>query len=342
MFKTKTICQRLSYAILSFSIMATSCNKGPQAKTKNDEKTSYIKPGGSASEGADVFIQGKALAFTSLAGYEKFANDETDRTIIKGLADGSSDFTSIEEKTFEGQDTEYDGFLGQLLNEDHIVAIANFLVKVDIENERTLAIDKNATDAYATLVNNDLKAPGLYIFSTEEDVIEVFEGVERGELNPINYRDWLDGAMARKCPGAARHDRKFIEQWSEIKRESCEGSPADIFGQDDKTVYQKAGIYFSLQSKIKSRWRCYYGNWAGPLYEADLKLKGYCKFKKRCGAEQVRTRDDRHRGKELNWRPYEGSRSLSHYWFDVDFAIKHTWETAYHPSINDYLIQCNY
>lgn len=338
----KTNCLRLFYSLTLLSIIA-SCNKGPQAKPEEEqEQTMFVKTGGAAAEGADVFIQGKALAFTSLAVYERFANDETDRTIVKGLADGSTEFTSIEEKTYEQDDSEYDGFLGQLLNEDHIVAIANFLVKVDIENERTLAIDKNAPNAYSTLVNNDLTAAGLYIFNTEEDVIEVFEGVERGELNPTNYRDWLNGETARRCPGAARHDRKFIEQWSEIKRQSCKNSPADFFGQDDKTVYQKAGIYFSLQSKIKSRWRCYYGNWAGPLYTADLKLKGTCKFKKRCGGEQFRNRDDSHRGKELNWRPYEGSRSLSHYWLDVDFAIKHTWETTYHPSINDYLIRSNY
>lgn len=340
MFKTN--CLRLTYALTFLLIIVSSCNKGPQAKTEDQEQSMAVKPGGLAGEGADVFIQGKALAFTSLAGYEKFANDETDRTIVKSLADGSTEFTSIEEKTYEQDDSEYDGFLGQLLNEDHIVAIANFLVKVDIENERTLAIDKNAPNAYSTLVNNDLTAAGLYIFNTEEDVIEVFEGIERGELNPTNYRDWINGETARRCPGADRHDVKNIEQWSELKRNSCKNSFVDFFGQDDKTVYQKAGIYFSLQSKIKSRWRCYYGNWAGPLYEADLKLKGTCKFRKRCDGEQFRTRDDRTRGKELSWRPYEGSRSLSHYWFDVEFAIKHTWETTYHPSINDYLIKDNY
>jgi hypothetical protein len=317
-----------------------SCKKGPQAKS--EEKASYVKPGGAASEtGGDVFIEGKALTFTSLAGYEKYANLETDRTILKGLADGSAEFTSIEEKLVEGQNSEYEGFLAELLNEDHIVTIANFLVKVDLENERTLAIDKNLPNAYSTLVNNDLSAAGLYIFNTEEDAIEVFEMVQRGELDPGNYRAYLDGQTARRCPGADRHDVKNIEQWDEIKIESCPASPYDIYGMDNKTVYQKAGIYFSLQSKIKSRWRCYYGNWEGTLYKASLNIKGEARFRKRCDGEQTRKRDDYHTGKELNWRPYEGSRSLSHYWFDVEFRIKHEKEANYHVSQKDYLIRSN-
>lgn len=318
-------------------IGVASCKKGPQAKEEiiNAEKTGKAN----ARIGGDVIVEGRALKFSSLAVYEQFANDEIDRSIIKGLADGSTDFTSIEERTGEAMNSDYDGFLGQLLNEDHIVALANFLVKVDLENERTLAIDKNAPNAYSILVNNDLTAAGLYIFTTDEDALEVFEKVELGELNPTNYRAWLDGENARRCRGADRHKVDYIETWSQLERNSCKNSYVDFFGQDDKVVYQKAGIYFSLQSKIKSRWRCYYGNWAGPLYEADLTLVGSCRFRKRCDGEQTRSRKDATRGKELSWRPYEGSRSLSHYYLSVNFSIKHTWETSYHPDVHDYTIR---
>ena len=108
---------------------------------------------------------------------------------------------------------------------------------------------------------------------------------------------------------------------------------------DNKVVYQKAIFYFSLQSKIRSVWRCTYGgSWtAVPIYLfVDLKLAGTVKYRKRCESE-VNNDAEIYEGYFgggngiLDWRPYSGGRSLSHYDFNVDFGIREAQDRNSNP-----------
>lgn len=104
-------------------------------------------------------------------------------------------------------------------------------------------------------------------------------------------------------------------------------------------VYQKFIVYFSLQSKIRSVWRCTFGgSWTGAeiFFYVDLKLDGTAKYRKRCGAEvNLSEALDEHyiSGGDgiLNWRPYSSGRSLSHYDFNVDFAIRPAQDRTANP-----------
>jgi hypothetical protein len=347
MKKNSATIQWLVIPVMLVLLSLASCQKNPGAKTTDEatELTSTGKPGMTAGEGVDVLVDGNMLRFTSLTAYDKFAGNEVDRTILKNFADGSEAFKSLQEKKFGIQDELYDLFLDQVLNEDHIVAIGSFLVKLDLENERGFAIDRSTPGAYASLVNNDVSANAIFVFNTEDDGTDVLEKVEAGELDHTNYRAYLDsegGEASRRCVNCSRDLKKNIEQWDEIAAKSCDKSPLDIYGMDNKVVYQKAIFYFSLQSKIKSLKRCYYGNWIVPVVTKDLHLEGTARFRKRCGDEQTRKMNDYTSGGELNWRPYDGSRSLSHFHFSVKFGIKHDWETNYHNSTQDYTIRCRY
>lgn len=338
---------KIKWLIIPMVLMVlgvASCQKQPAAKTA-EEKLSVRSGGAAAEESAEVFVEGNKLRFTSLVAYEKYASNEVDRSILKNYADGSEAFRSLQEKKYGIQDGLYDPFLDQILNEDHIVSIGTFLVKLDLESGKGLAINRDAAGAYTTLVNNDASAAGVYVFNTDDDGTEVLEKVEAGELDVTNYRAYLDaqdGEAERRCTNCSRDLKKHIEEWDQISAKSCDKSPIDIYGMDNKVVYQKFIFYFSLQSKIKSLKRCYYGNWIVPVVAKDLKLEGVARFRKRCGGEQFRSMNDLTNGGELNWRPYDGSRSLSHFYFNVKFAIKHDWETNYHNSINDYTIRCRY
>jgi hypothetical protein len=109
---------------------------------------------------------------------------------------------------------------------------------------------------------------------------------------------------------------------------------------DNKVVYQKFIFYFSLQSKIRSVWRCTFGgSWTfAPIYSiVDLRLTGTVKYRKRCGTEVNKSTDLTSAyfsgGNEvLNWRPYQSSRSLSHYDFNVDFGIRPAVDRTINPS----------
>src|SRR5262245_21298774 len=141
--------KRLVAPMILLLLVVASCQKQPvKTEEKTDGQTSAVKTGVAAAEGADVFVDGNKLRFNSLASYEKYASNESDRTILKNFADGSEGFKSLQERKFGIQDELYDLFLDQILNEDHIVSIGSFLVKLDLENDRGLATDRNAPNAY--------------------------------------------------------------------------------------------------------------------------------------------------------------------------------------------------
>ena len=72
-----------------------------------------------------------------------------------------------------------------------------------------------------------------------------------------------------------------------------------------------------------------------PTHNGILKLTGTARFIKvnACKSEVNLNQTDYAQGTELNWRPYEGSRALSKYDFNVDFGINHiTSNRVYIPS----------
>lgn len=114
--------------------------------------------------GADVFANGNVLKFASLDVYEQFADNLLDRTALMDAASQSSTLITLEEANPGADDTIYADFMRMILNTDYIVEIGEFLIKIDLANDRALVIQSSNYDAYNSLVNNSTSATGMMVF----------------------------------------------------------------------------------------------------------------------------------------------------------------------------------
>ena len=300
----------------------------------------------------EAYVDGNVIAFSSIDAYDRYASGELDRSIFYYYAYSNSALTTRAEVQ-EGENDEelWPDFLNLVLNQDKIMRISSFLVKVDLDNGFALAINANEPNAYWSLQNNDFWAPGMIYFDSEsEDALEVLESIEYGGgwetwmasqprdrgidrqrqnvKRPATTRVASDGS----CSGAARNKCEGDVVWDVIDADNPQpGCIYWMYRMDWKVVYQKAIFYFSLQSKQKSIKGCSSTNWVlVPTYDAQLQLNGNARYRKRCGGEVVKQQLLTDVDREQNWRPYEGSRSLSHYDVAVTFGIAHPGQTNYH------------
>jgi hypothetical protein len=297
-----------------------------------------------SSLAAQVSVENNYLFFPSIGEYEQYANNEVDRSTLFYYTYKNAAVTSRAEVQ-EGENDEevYPDFLNLILNQDNIVRISSFLVKVDLNNGYALAINANEPNAYWSLLYEDWSQPLIYL-SGEDDGIEVLENIEYGGWYPaartpeprigtttsVSVKVASSARPAGKvttngCSGAPRYKCDDYVIWDSIPNPNPEpGHLYDLYRMDYKVVYQKAIIYFSLQSKQKSRTAYESTNWIFvPTYDAAMKLDGHVRYRKRCGGEVVKNEVLYTVDREQNWRPYESSRSLSHYDMAVTFGIDH-------------------
>ncbi|WP_462252588.1 hypothetical protein [Ferruginibacter sp.] len=276
---------------------------------------------------------GNVMIFNGVVAYESFTENENTWLSLRNVAVQSSTLTTMAEQeslTPLNADTLYPDFLKEVLNIDQIFQIGTYLIKIDEINNRGLMINAGNANAYSDLVNNNLSASGMMVLDGDEDFgLELLEALENNTITPVDYQNSL--TAERRCSGARRQTQKDIPTWI-TTNEECPGNVTlgRTYGMDDKLVYQKFIFYFSLQSKIRSVWRCTYGgSWTlAEIYNlVDLKLIGTVKYRRRCAAEvnKAETLEEGYFSGGngiLNWRPYSGGRSLSHYDFNVDFGIR--------------------
>lgn len=278
---------------------------------------------------------GNVMNFASVTDYESFTENEATWGSLRNVAQQSNTVTTLaelESGSGKDADTLYPDFLKEVLNTDFIFQIGNYLIKIDMVNQRGLILASNSLNAYVSLTQNNFDAPGLMILDIEDESgLELLEALETNRTTSADYKNFLE--TERRCRGAARRKDEAIPEWT-VTNEPCDiqnsGTIGKTYGMDNKVVYQKAIFYFSLQSKTRSIYRCTFGgSWANSemYYYVDLKLLGNVKYRRRCEAEISKTEDleeDFMGGGDgiLHWRPYSGGRSLSHYDFTVSFGIR--------------------
>lgn len=195
--------------------------------------------------------------------------------------------------------------------------MGSFLVKVDLENGRVLAINSSVSNAYNILLTNQLSSSGLLNFHDDvSNGIEILLGIQKGTITTSDYQYYIEtssGSYGYKV-GESAEDLAF----EELSVSNVSGGPSahnlsglyvdspsplscshagketdknksvivwyqttdpnsdcpdlsKLYAMDNKAVYQKAVIYFSLQSKIKSLIGCTSSNWVlVPTYNTDL------------------------------------------------------------------------
>jgi hypothetical protein len=279
---------------------------------------------------------GNVMNFSAVASYEPYSEVENTWASLRTIAEQSSTLTTLaEDEANSGSeaDTLYPDFLKEVLNTDNIFQIGNYLIKIDLLNDRGLVIAAVNFNAYVDLVNDNLSATGMMVLDGDEDFgLELLEALTNNSTTPAEYQTFLNAERA--CKGAAKRiDATNAEQWYQTNEQCDIGGTYTIgrtYGMHNLLRYRKSIFYFSLQSRIRSVWRCTFGGiWVGaPIFDfVDLKLIGTVKYRKRCETEideNVNFEEGYFGGGDgvLRWNPYGGGRSLSHYDFNVDFGIR--------------------
>lgn len=170
-----------------------------------------------------------------------------------------------------------DELLATLLNPQGIIQIAENIFEIDALNEIVTVYSAPETR----------EKNGKRTFSTNDDVFDRLDGIE---------------ALYTKsgCPSY----KEKVKNWA-------------VWGGnvECKVVYQKAGIYFSLQSKIKK------DHWGGSAYISLTCPSGSSYTQNRSGASQqsIPSNSQGGYGRVYNYRPYSSMRGLKQYYFSVNF-----------------------
>ena len=272
-----------------------------------------------------VELKGNYLNFPTIADYEYFANNPENR----GVIDMFSETTLL--KNQGTLSDEIPEFLLSILNQDFIVKIGSYLIRLDFLGKRGLAINLKHEDAYNRLLQGNSRDENIMLFSMQTDnALEILEAIEAGSLKEDDYKTALginqnvEGALNRCVNPDGQEVKRFSPWGNERQLKDCKIDGISVLWGDLKLVYQKALIYFSLQSKEKCREACKLGGdpaTAGTV-SVFMFLQGTVRY-------QACTRNEIHDARNSNfsytneksWRPYEGSRRLIRYDFTVQFKM---------------------
>lgn len=267
-------------------IALSGCKKDTNLLTKDDLHKEDYK----------LSIADSRLIFTTLAEYEKRIEEmsaQNDDELISLAANDS--FISMYEFDVSINDPsnqpEYDIILGLLLNPQGVIQIENYVFKINLATETALVYqltsNEVANQEKVTELYNNNKSAGISEYSTNDDLLDLLDGTfEEGKRN---------------CSS-----EKIDDYWDTF-------SGRVMY----KIVYQKAGIYFSLQSKIKK------DHLGGTEYlsistndDPYVGGENFWKNKKNC---DTWFKYDSGYDREYNIRPYSSGRALTDYLFSINF-----------------------
>ena len=171
--------------------------------------------------------------------YQSMRSTFSEPTVPEGIdpEDDGYDITN-DKPTDETKDYKAYGILSDILNSDKVVIIGNWIVKVDLDNDRGLLLNTNFSNQYNDILNNNLANTNIKVVRLGDDGIAYINSLDNPETGTILAR------CADIGPGL---DSRYF--YAGTKRRI-----------DSKVVYQRALIYFSLQAKAKCQKR-FLGIW---------------------------------------------------------------------------------
>lgn len=140
-----------------------------------------------------------------------------------------------------------DEFLASILNPDGIVQIGEWLFKVNLEKDIVLAMNQKYKNFfYNDLVNEKIDNKQIYVYSTDDEVINLIKnGVYGTSEGGENY--WW--GCAKGASRKKEDDNDYV--YNTTINTATGETQHTTYKARYKHVYQKAGIYFSLFSKLK-------------------------------------------------------------------------------------------
>ena len=186
------------------------------------------------------------VIFESVEEYENLFEDP--KTIDQKTNEVAARFGTYNEAARVGtalEDTLYPEVLQKILNDDHVVQIGQWLIKVDVAKQQVLVLDKKYLDQYSDLASSNLDNKNILVYSTEDEVLEMLQ-------NQVK-------------PSAARTSGLFCRQVKNrdpnlgpnILIESITSS-SGLIGQryiQPGVDYSSYGIYYKLYGNVISKFQ---------------------------------------------------------------------------------------
>ena len=331
----------LLITLMVISILS-SCNKDDQQEN-------------SQSINDQLSLEGKQLVFNSVESYESLLEGGKLSSDFLSANLGYSNFESFGKKLSNdgldadykrlvyGFDAEVDSPIFNILNSEEMVTIGEWVIMVDMAKEIVGVTNSNNPALIRSIKVKDYSNSEIFWFNTSDDVLLLLEEGSKGTLDRKKITEKLNKANLKLKLAIENNEKaaadcllvegldsstNLLKDKKVIKSEAnCgQGSECKKWLADAKHVYQKAGIYFSLQSKIKYRGNVPCINNAPYAVNTDLtaKVSYYYERRRRFKKNEKKSGSyDRNiYSNELNVRSYEGSRSLKHYRLNSTFTYR--------------------
>ncbi len=235
------------------------------------------------------------VVFESIEEYENLFEDP--KTTGKKASEVAARFSTFNEATVDSalEDTLYPEFLQKILNDDHVVQIDKWLIKVDAEKEQVLVLDKKYLDQYTDLANSNLDNKNILVYSTEDQVLSMLKSNSKPSATRVSCSG--DGAG----PDDGDRDQTY-------------GKNLRVRIQ---THYRRYGIYFELcanPSKQKKR----LGIWS--YTSGNLRVEYSFKYQKLCSGEVFPSYAGNYTGTSYGnstFSAYSGSERLEKYFIEA-------------------------
>ncbi len=275
-----------------------------------------------------------------------------------------SELSDVSKQAYFGLEAEEESPILNILNDKEMVTIGNWTLMIDMVNEVIGVVDIDNQYLKSLLKSKDFRNSNILWFGTEDDVLLLLEEGKKGTLTSNDIEKRVKSAKKRSenpfskastiCSLNTRldnttnilKDKKII-----ISQASCgtgqtttiyipiydsqgnitgyrpeQVTDCDKWIADAKHVYQKAGIYFSLQSKIKYRGNVNCNSAFPSAVKTRLTANVRYSYERRRrfkkNEKKSGTKNDSKYTNEVNIRSYEGSRSLKKYELNTTFTYE--------------------
>lgn len=228
---------------------------------KKEEIQNPITQKESTSSEFNLSSDGKMLIFKTTDDYKKVVNDPTEEIKSKFLKElANLKYTSYAKSSSPNKSSFSDDLLGdddlaQILNEDWIVQIGDYLYRVNKPTESVYVLPTSNISEYQDLVNENKANKNIRKFSTEDDVVELAESGDEGQKGLFCGEDGVGSRSSSVNHGSA---------------------PNTNTGVTSTLRHSKFGIYFTIVMES-------YSNWALSQFKFEFPSNSdQRRFKRRC------------------------------------------------------------
>ena len=271
------------------------------------KKTSEVSPSNQNQLAPGVTATREYIAFESIDAYEKFfvEGSENDRAKLEKSAALNETHPSMlragslrTSSSATVVDSLYPDFLKAILNIDGVTQIGEYIIRVDMANEKVLVLKSEDRDYYDDLVSGNLDNTKIMVYSTNDEVLDLLAN----GLPSSNERTALFCNHSKAEGREDKGNEEYMTNW----RYDC------------KVVYQSAGIYFSLIAKANKQNK-QLGLWIEASDGFEMSMDYYYTYTPKCKGTSTSTSSVTSQTTTVAHRPYESTTALERFYYAARF-----------------------